>query len=202
MSRPKSNNNTKQSIFLTAVDLFSKKGYDGTSIRDIAYTVGIKESSLYFHYKSKSDLLNSIFEYCDNWLNESKPTNEQIDELIKSLSPFEFFENFFLSISDRHDDISQKISLLIMNEQYRNEKARIFSLEKNCRQVAVFFEDILNRYKTAGCLPDTFDSNFFSHELNYYYLGMVTEWSHVKLRNEDDNYLKERLRKHLSFIFK
>lgn len=203
MPRPKKGNsqNTKEAIFLKAVDLFSQKGYEGTSIRDIAYGVGIKESSLYFHYKSKSDLLNSIFEYFDNWLSKTRPTDSQINELIEKVTPLEFFEGFFLSISNRHDDFSQKVALLIMYEQYKNEKARIFSLEKNCREVAVFFEDILNRFKAANRLPKDFDSEFFSHELNYYFLGMVTEWSHVKLSNEDDRYMSERLKKHLEYIF-
>lgn len=203
MTRPTADKqkNTKEEIFLTSVDLFSKKGYDGTSIRDIAYSVGIKESTFYFHYKSKNDLLDCIFDYFDNWLKTSKPSDSEIDEIIKATEPYEFFERYFLSISSRHDDFSQKIALLIMYEQYKNEKAKAFSLEKNCREVAVFFEDVLNRYKAAEKLPDTFDSNFFSHELNYYFLGMVTEWSHVKLSKEDDSYLANRLKEHLKFIF-
>lgn len=38
---------TKDKIFDTALDLFSKKGYDSVSVRTIASEVGIKESSIY-----------------------------------------------------------------------------------------------------------------------------------------------------------
>lgn len=38
---------TKEKIVETALDLFSQRGYDGVSVRDIARAVGIRESSLY-----------------------------------------------------------------------------------------------------------------------------------------------------------
>ena len=47
--------NTKERIFDVSVDLFSMYGYDGVSIRQIAYEVGIKESSIYNHYKNISE---------------------------------------------------------------------------------------------------------------------------------------------------
>lgn len=37
---------TKDKIFDTALDLFSKKGYDSVSVRTIASEVGIKENSI------------------------------------------------------------------------------------------------------------------------------------------------------------
>ena len=45
--------NNKERIFDVSIDLFSEHGYDGVSIRQIAKEVGIKESSIYNHYKSK-----------------------------------------------------------------------------------------------------------------------------------------------------
>ncbi len=42
--------------------MFSVKGYDAVSIRQIASAVGIKESSIYNHFKSKQDILNKIID--------------------------------------------------------------------------------------------------------------------------------------------
>ncbi len=39
-----------------------KKGSNGFSIDEIAGSVGIKKSSLYYHFSSKSELVNEIFE--------------------------------------------------------------------------------------------------------------------------------------------
>ena len=45
--------NTKEKIFDVSLDLFSKKGYDSVSLREIAEEVGIQKSSIYSHYSSK-----------------------------------------------------------------------------------------------------------------------------------------------------
>ena len=47
--------NTKEAILLEALDLFSERGFDGTSIRDIARAVGIRESALYKHFVGNPD---------------------------------------------------------------------------------------------------------------------------------------------------
>ena len=53
---------TKDRISEEARKLFSTKGYEATSVRDIAKAVGIKDSSLYNHYKNKQ----AIFEHIIN----------------------------------------------------------------------------------------------------------------------------------------
>ena len=67
---------TKDKIFDTALDLFSKKGYDSVSVRTIASEVGIKESSIYNHYSSKKDILMSILNYFEEYFKG----NQQIFE--------------------------------------------------------------------------------------------------------------------------
>jgi AcrR family transcriptional regulator len=51
---------TKDLIFYTALRLFSERGYDGVSMRDIAAAVGIKAASIYNHFASKEDIFNSL----------------------------------------------------------------------------------------------------------------------------------------------
>ena len=75
--------NNKEKIFNVSIDLFSRHGYDGVSIRQIASEVGIKESSIYNHYKSKESILNSILEFYIEEMksNEISPTqaNENLN---------------------------------------------------------------------------------------------------------------------------
>ena len=51
---------TKQRILSESLRLFSENGYDAVSVSEIASAVGIKAPSLYKHYKSKRDILDSI----------------------------------------------------------------------------------------------------------------------------------------------
>lgn len=55
-------NNTKDRIIDISFKFFLERGYEATNIRDICKEVGIKASSLYFHYKSKQDLFFYIYD--------------------------------------------------------------------------------------------------------------------------------------------
>ena len=48
---------TRARILDIALDLFIEHGYDRTSIRDIAERLGTTKAALYYHFKSKGDIL-------------------------------------------------------------------------------------------------------------------------------------------------
>lgn len=51
---------TAELILSSALNLFATHSYDGTSMRQIAATVGVKPASLYNHYAGKEDILWEI----------------------------------------------------------------------------------------------------------------------------------------------
>ncbi|MDO5335720.1 MAG: TetR/AcrR family transcriptional regulator [Coriobacteriia bacterium] len=53
----------EESILAVALDLFAEQGYQKTSMTQIARKVGINQSSLYYHFPSKEDLLNKIYNF-------------------------------------------------------------------------------------------------------------------------------------------
>ena len=53
---------TRDRILTEALALFAKSGYGGTSMRDLARQVGIRESSLYNHFPGKAAILEAIVE--------------------------------------------------------------------------------------------------------------------------------------------
>lgn len=54
-------------VLAAAIDLFTRHGFDGTSIGDIAEALGVTKSAIYHHVSSKDDLLS---EALDEALNE------------------------------------------------------------------------------------------------------------------------------------
>jgi len=62
MSRPKNadGQRTRQAILDAALDLFAQKGYFGTSLRDVASSVGVRESALYNYFESKDALFDAL----------------------------------------------------------------------------------------------------------------------------------------------
>lgn len=51
---------TKQAILDVSLDLFSTNGFEATSIGQIADAVGIRKSSLYSHFESKQEILDTL----------------------------------------------------------------------------------------------------------------------------------------------
>jgi AcrR family transcriptional regulator len=62
MARPKNadGQRTRQAILDAALELFADKGYFGTSLRDVASRVGVRESALYNYFKSKEALFDAL----------------------------------------------------------------------------------------------------------------------------------------------
>lgn len=56
----KSEKNFEQRLQAAALELFWEKGYRGTSTRDIAAALGVKQGSLYYYVKNKEDVLYAI----------------------------------------------------------------------------------------------------------------------------------------------
>lgn len=53
-----------------ALRLFTQRGYEGTSLRDIADELGINKASLYYHFDGKAAILRSLFDQRGNEAQE------------------------------------------------------------------------------------------------------------------------------------
>ncbi|WP_222122091.1 TetR/AcrR family transcriptional regulator [Curtobacterium sp. 9128] len=51
---------TRAEILRVALELFTARGYEGTSIRDIAEALGITKSSLYYHFAGKEAIIRAL----------------------------------------------------------------------------------------------------------------------------------------------
>lgn len=51
---------TRQRILEVAAGLFAERGFDGATIRDISSKLGIANPSLYYHFKSKGEILAEL----------------------------------------------------------------------------------------------------------------------------------------------
>jgi len=61
-ARPKTNSfkNTHDRVLEKALELFSKKGFEGATTREIAAVSGVSEVTLYRHFESKDDIFAQI----------------------------------------------------------------------------------------------------------------------------------------------
>ncbi|MFB6775965.1 TetR/AcrR family transcriptional regulator [Streptomyces sp. NPDC056352] len=81
--------NTRQRIQDVALELFAEQGYEKTSLREISERLDVTKAALYYHFKTKEDILISIFEDLNRpveeliaWGKEQPRTLETKKELL------------------------------------------------------------------------------------------------------------------------
>lgn len=120
--------NTKEIILEVALSLFSKKGYSGVSIRDISKEVGIKESSVYNHFKNKQEIFQTLCQYF------IKETNEMALSYYKRISETtSVTEKEFLSFCKSYvndylmeNKINKFICMLVIEQSVNEEAEKIY----------------------------------------------------------------------------
>lgn len=82
---------TKTKILFVANELFATKGYEGTSIRDIAKEAEVNLASINYHYKNKENLYLAVFEANYEWMEQA--VKEIVDN--GKVNTKEFVEKLF-----------------------------------------------------------------------------------------------------------
>ena len=91
----------RNEILDVAEELFGSKGFDQTSTNDILEKVGIARGTLYYHFKSKEDILDAMIERMTNQLltvsmkianQQTVPVLERLVRTIMALNVQQFRE--------------------------------------------------------------------------------------------------------------
>lgn len=166
--------NTKDSIIYQALTLFSDKGYEGVSMRDIAGAVGIKAASLYNHFKSKEDIFDSIIE------EMSKRYEEAIMRMQVPHGKLEDVAQTYMKVSDDtlvniaksvflyflKDDFASKFRRMLTIEQFRSTKAgdvfQNFFVDGAVNFETALFEKMMHEGGFIPCDPYVMALHFYS----------------------------------------
>lgn len=133
---------TKDKIFDTALDLFSKKGYDSVSVRTIASEVGIKESSIYNHYSSKKDILMSILNYFEEYFKGNPLDDENIRKLLEENSEEFYHQGSEMFKQQIFEEKILKIMKLIFVQMYQIDEVKEFFLREILGGSTDFWSDV------------------------------------------------------------
>lgn len=165
---------TKEKILNTSLKLFSEKGYDGVSMREIATAVGIKGASIYSHFKGKQDIFEAIFKEMKHRY-DIIAMNMQLSKL-----PEENAAMFFKEASDQlllgmtedlfafyaKDEFIMMFRKLLFSEQHKNEMAslylREYYLEAPVNYQSELFENMQKLGKFVGFDAKTMALHFYS----------------------------------------
>jgi AcrR family transcriptional regulator len=125
------NSNSRNQIFNAAIDLFARKGFTETSVRDIAREVGIRESTIYNHFSSKADILRIILRFLENYFNTTSFAAWNLDAARDTTIPIEeiLVSAHTLAFPPEEIDLYLKAYKILLHEQYRDDQAREFAVK-------------------------------------------------------------------------
>ncbi len=192
---------TKIKIIETGIELFSQKGYSGVSVRDITKEVGIKESSLYKHFKSKEELIETIFFNFRRACGEILPPMDSLDTIISGMDVHVFLEKGWDNFKRHIDDpIHQKIWQMMYLELFRHPRAmeiyRVEIIEKTLDCLELVFAKMAE----AGKIKPIKHFRVLAVEYQYPLFMMVMDYHLLKSQNESTDKVEQQVADHIDFF--
>jgi AcrR family transcriptional regulator len=193
-------------ILEVAEKLFANKGFDGTSIRDIASEAGVNIAMISYYFKSKENLLQAIFEKrmgsfrvkVESLLNDDSLKSFQkieilIDEKIKEIMERQRFYKIMIC-----EQVTNKnpIILEFVNELKKKNSETVGKLIGDGQKKGEFRKSIdatLFLNSLFGTISQTLINKDFYRDINN--LQALSD-------DEFDAYLKTQLSIHIKIIFK
>lgn len=192
---------TKDTLFEAAIHLFAENGYKGTSIRTLAKAVGIKESSVYNHFKNKESILDAILEFQMEAFHKSLPSDEIIESIAnKNASASEMWLEVADEFIKRISPLMEPINVILSNEMYVNEKCRTFISETLFSKQKEITKLSLQYMHELGMLRDM-DFDIVSSQYVYLMYGLETEHRIMRLNGTDVD-LHKRWQHHIGEFIK
>jgi AcrR family transcriptional regulator len=167
---------TKEKILQSAKKLFSKQGFEGTSVRDICQDANTAVSGINYHFKSKEGLLQKIFEEFGE---------KQLRQTLSSLSDPTSMEGFRIRLEMFVDSILNSYledpqTFILIQREIENRNPNIEEIFKNTTLKTVeYLIGYFENAKKAGLLDPNVDM------LNA--VGMLLNHISNQIRNDEIN---------------
>ena len=194
----------KEKIFDRSIDLFSEFGYDRVSIRQIAKEVGIKESSIYNHYKSKESILDEILNYYITEMTKEEIPISKVDHNLDKGFDYFYNEGLELYTSKLSEPKMMKITRIILIESYHNEKIKDFIKTSIIKNALDGWIEIFELMKEKGLIRKDCNSAQLAESFYYYGLFLLIEHFIINYPEDDGEFLKSlgpKSQNHMRLLF-
>lgn len=195
---------TKDKIFNASINLFSEFGYDNVSVRRIASEVGIKESSIYNHFKSKESILDEIMDY---YILEMTKDEIPLVNVGKNLDiSFDYFYKVGLDlyISKLSEAKMMKITRIFLIESYHNEKIKSYVKKQIIENAIDGWTDIFELMKEKRLIKRDCDTRQLAESFYYFGLFLLIEHFIINYPEDDEKFLNDlaiKSQKHMNLIY-
>lgn len=106
------------------MQLFAKKGFRGTTTRDLATQAGVNEAIIFRHFNTKEELYSAILEHKAAETRSAR--FEEIEQLAAGTDDQKFFETLGRAVLERHETDSTFMRLLLFSALEGHELSDMF----------------------------------------------------------------------------
>lgn len=191
------NRSTRQKILDAALDLFSTQGFKATSVSQIADRVGIRKASMYSHFASKQEILESLMQetmkhyerhtiFFDSSIADQDLNVKSITEIIVGQIRYII-----------HEPQIVKGRKMLTVEQFRNPILAELQTKQNYTNVMNFFAGLVKKLIEQGKLADN-DPEIMAAQLCL----PISVWINLCDREpEREDEVTELIRRHITQFF-
>ncbi|WP_373002107.1 TetR/AcrR family transcriptional regulator [Sulfurimonas sp.] len=194
---PHKRTGTKQKILKVSTTLFSELGYKGTSVRKIAKEVGIRESAIYNHYKSKEE----IFLEVAKGIFSSPFSKNEPDIKESAMKGKAFLQNFTMQYKLlTFDKSNENMFRLLMIELFQNKELREqFMSEFHDKNVKMLSEAFFIMMQNS--LIRSQDPMMISYEFLSTLFYMRLQVTLMRFDNDSTTAVSTQFEKHVEFFW-
>ena len=150
---------TKERIMDVSLHMFSERGYEAVSVRDICGEVGIKESTLYYHFKNKKDILDSLITKFKDHISELLSHLDEIPKTPsgktkKMKSESSLIVDSYMMDNYLFDPFCNLMIRLMMIEQFHNEEMRALYEKTMFTDPYNIYLKVFGMLASQGAVPD------------------------------------------------
>lgn len=119
----------REQILQTAFDLFSHRGFSGTTTKDIARAAGVSEAMVFKHFSSKDELYTALIEAksCNEGLSKYPwEENESLIAAMKAKDDFGVFYHFARQALEKHQEDIAFMRMIFYSALEEHEMAERF----------------------------------------------------------------------------
>jgi len=115
----------RQDILKAAMELFSERGFRGTTTRDLATQAEVNEAIIFRHFKNKEELYSAILEHkaCE----DREARLEELERLANACADEKFFQALGNTFLERHVNDTTFLRLLLFSALEGHQLSEMFA---------------------------------------------------------------------------
>lgn len=166
-----------EKILATASQLFVQKGYEKTSMQDIARTAGISKGAIYHHFQSKDEIILKVMQHLKELMVEEIARTLQANEQLSGKEQLQALVKANLESQTIHSMDS------VMDEYDKDAGFGLAILQDNLKISAPIIASIIKKGMADGSFQTQFPdegAEVFLLLLNFWLVGQFSEKSFEK----------------------